>query len=90
MTDKTPDAARYLLKHADKVEMMEYPKDQSQYKTYFDDGAYKGCFVFTFTENGLTPLKVYEKLSQTGWPGFSLDWQKEAARYEMIKELNKE
>ena len=76
-------ALAYLIKHSDKVEMMQFPKDQSQYKAYFDDGVYKGCFVFAWTENGLNPLSVYEKLSGTGWPGFSMGWMKEAARDKM-------
>ena len=80
-------ALQYLLKHADYVEMMAYPKDQSQYKAHFDDGVYKGEFVFTWTENGLTPLLVYEKLQRTGWPGFSMSWVKEAARQEMKQSL---
>jgi hypothetical protein len=82
-------AIRYLLTKTDKVEMMQFPKDQSQYRAYLDDGAYKGCFVFTWTENGLTPLKVYEKLQQTGWPGYSMGWVKDAARQEMLRELTK-
>lgn len=81
-------ALQYLLKHADYVEMMQFPKDQSQYKGHFDDGVYKGEFVFTWTENGLTPLLVYEKLKQTGWPGFSMGWVKTAARNEMLRDLN--
>ncbi len=74
---------KYLLKHSDYVEIMQFPKDQSQYKAHFDDGVYKGEFVFTWTEIGLNPLSVYEKLSQTGWPGFSMSWMKEAARQKM-------
>lgn len=81
-------ALQYLLKHADCVEMMQYPKDQSQYKAHFDDGVYKGEFVFTWTENGLTPLLVYEKLKQTGWPGFSMGWVRTAAREEMKRDLS--
>jgi hypothetical protein len=80
-------AIRYLLSKTDRVEMMQFPKDQSQYRAYLDDGAYKGCFVFTWTENGLTPLKVYEKLQGTGWPGYQMDWMREAARQEMLNEL---
>lgn len=79
---------RYLLQHADYVEMMQFPKDQSQYKAHFDDGVYKGEFVFTWTENGLTPLLVYEKLKQTGWPGFDMYWVKVAAREEMKRDLS--
>jgi hypothetical protein len=80
-------ALRYLLAKTDKVEMMQFPKDQSQYRAYLDDGVYKGCFVFTWTENGLTPLKVYEKLEGTGWPGYKMDWMKDAARVEMIRAI---
>jgi hypothetical protein len=82
-------ALQFLLKHANYVEMMQFPKDQSQYKGHFDDGVYKGEFVFTWTENGLTPLLVYEKLKQTGWPGFSMSWVKDAARQEMLRDLAK-
>ena len=81
-------AIEYLLAKTDKVEMMQFPKDQSQYRAYLDDGAYKGCFVFTWTENGMTPLKVDEKLEGTGWPGYKMDWVKNAARQEMLRELH--
>lgn len=80
-------ALRYLLANTDKVEMMQFPKDQSQYRAYLDDGVYKGCFVFKWTENGLTPLRVYETLRETGWPGYRMDWVKDAARQEMLREL---
>lgn len=82
-------ALRYLLEKTDYVEMMQFPKDQSQYRAHLDDGVYKGEFVFTWTENGLTPLRVYEKLQQTGWPGYSMGWVKDAAREEMKRELSK-
>lgn len=82
-------ALRYLLANTDKVEIMQFPKDQSQYRAYLDDGVFNGCFVFTWTENGLTPLKVYEKLEGTGWPGYKMDWVKDAARQEMLRELTK-
>jgi hypothetical protein len=82
-------ALQYLLSKADKVEMMQFPKDQSQYRAYFDDGAYQGSYVFKWTENGLTPLKVYEQLKHTGWPGYSMDWMKDAAREVMVRELEK-
>lgn len=82
-------ALRYLIAKTDKVEMMQFPKDQTQYRAFLDDGAYKGCFVFTWTENGLTPLRVYEKLEGTGWPGYKMDWVKVAARVEMLRELAK-
>lgn len=87
-SDDAKLSLRYLLQHADYVEMMQFPKDQSQYKAHFDDGVYKGEFVFTWTENGLTPLLVYEKLKQTGWPGFSMGWVKIAAREEMKRDLS--
>jgi hypothetical protein len=86
-SDDAKLALKYLIGVADYVEMMQFPKDQSQYKAHFDDGVYKGEFVFTWTENGLTPLLVYEKLKQTGWPGFNMYWIKEAARAEMRREL---
>lgn len=80
-------ALRFLLAKTDGVEMMQFPKDQSQYRAYLDDGVYQGCFVFKWTENGLTPLKVYETLKDTGWPGYAMGWVKEAARREMLREL---
>lgn len=86
-TDDAKLAIRYLLAKTDKVEMMQFPKDQSQYRAYLDDGVYKGCFVFTWTENGLTRIEVYEKLEGTGWPGYRMDWVKEAAKNEMLREL---
>jgi hypothetical protein len=89
---QSPDARtalQYLINKADKVEMMQFPKDASQYQAYFDDGVFKGCFVFKWTENGLNPLNVYERLRETNWPGYSLSWMKDAARERMTKELNK-
>lgn len=88
-SDDAKLSLQYLLAHADKVEMMQFPKDQSKYKAYFDDGVYKGCFEFTWTENGLTPLHIYQKLELTGWPGFSMGWVKKAARDEMLRDLTK-
>lgn len=79
----------YLIRNADKVEMMQFPKDQSQYRAYFDDGAYQGYFVFKWTENGLTPLRVYQELTKTGWPGYDMNWIKDAARNEMKREMEK-
>lgn len=82
-------ALQYLIRQADKVEMMQFPKDASQYQAYFDDGVFKGCFVFKWTENGLNPLNVYERLRETNWPGYSLSWMKDCARDRMLSELSK-
>lgn len=82
-------ALQYLIRQADKVEIMQFPKDASQYQAYFDDGVFKGCFIFKWTENGLNPLNVYERLRETNWPGYSLSWMKDAARERMERELTK-
>lgn len=81
-------ALTYLIIKADKVEMRQFPKDQSQYKAYFDDGVFQGAYIFQWTENGLNPLSVYERLRDTGWPGYSMGWVKDAARKRMDMEID--
>lgn len=81
---------QYLLKVADSVEYIEFPKDASQYKAFFDDGAYKGYFTLSWTENGINPLSILDKLESIGWPGFNTrHWKNDAARNELNKRISK-
>jgi hypothetical protein len=80
-------ALQFLLKHADKVEMAYLPKSASRYRAYFDDGVFKGAFVFTWRQAELTPLNVYLTCVGTGWPGFNLVWLENFAAQTMAKDM---
>jgi hypothetical protein len=77
----------YLLKHADKVEEWFRPNGGSKYRAHFDDGVYKGSFVFTFRQRDLTPLTVYLQCASTGWPGLSVGWLEEVCAQRMKAEM---
>jgi hypothetical protein len=77
----------YLLKHANKVEEWFWPNSGSKYRAHFDDGVYKGVFVFTFRQRDLTPLSVYLQCASTGWPGLSVKWLEDHCAERMKTEM---
>jgi hypothetical protein len=78
---------QFLLKKADKVEECFRPHGKSRYRAYFDDGVFKGQFVFTFRQSDLTPLSVLQQCASTGWPGFRLAWLEDICADKMKTKL---